>query len=253
MKINDITILKSVEPIIVLDKPNPKTLEHLVKLINNETFSIYIDTLRTQNNLPKEGINIKELTGKNFSELPPINNSLSKLSFEYIAHELSTKMGISDDFNLNMLLLLFFNAFIDIDYFEGFITSPIEFVIGRKNIAVSTYDYAHEVGAIIIPYNVSQNTLVKWIEENWKSIQEQMNKNITFNPYLLRLHKNTEIASEIVSLKDKEHKTFKEISDILTNKYPDNEYAPDGEWVKKVYYDYKELWNKPSAPSTEKK
>lgn len=245
MTIKDISILKSLDPITVLDDPNPKTIEYLAKLLQEPKFNEFLDVLHAQGNVPPGGISINAFLGQNFSDLPPIRNELIRSTLESTSHQLCQSIGLSDDFIIPLLLLIFFNAFIDVDYFEGFITAPIQFILGRKQIASSMFDYPHEVGAIVIPFNMSQRTLVKWIEskENWESIQKQMDENLTPDPYLLRLHINTEIAVEIVELKDRQGKSYKEVADYLSEKYPDNNRVKDSEWVKKIYRDYKEMWN----------
>ena len=189
MIIKDITILKSLSPITILDKPSKKTIEFLAKIVQEPTFHEYVQAIRGMNNFPKDGIPINKFEGKNFKELPVFNNSLVRLAFENTMHDFCKDLGLSDDMNENMMLLFIFNAFIDIEYFEGFITKPIQFLLGRKNISSAMFDYDYEVGAIIIPFNLSQNTLVKWIENkaNWAKIQQQMDDTLTKNPYMRTL------------------------------------------------------------------
>lgn len=252
MTLKDITILKSIAPITILDKPSKQTIEYLAKIIQEPKFNDFLEALHLQCNFPKEGISIKNFVGMNFNELPVISNRLIRLSLENATHELCKSIGISDEFNTPMLLLFFFNAFIDIDYFEGFITEPIKFILGRKNIASSMFDYTHEVGAIIIPFNMSQNTLLKWVKnkKNWSNIQKQMDDNLTTDPYLLRLHLNTEIALEIVDMKDNKGMSYFNIANELAKTYPNDIRVKDGEWIKKTYKDYKQLWN--SLPHKDK-
>ncbi len=60
MSVIDITILKSVSPITVLDKPSKKTIEFLAKLTQEATFKTYFESVRELNNFPKNGLPIKE-------------------------------------------------------------------------------------------------------------------------------------------------------------------------------------------------
>lgn len=245
MNVKDIKILKSLSPITVLKKPNPKTKEYLAKLLQEKPFIEFLTIMRNQNGFPTEGLSIEPFIGKNFSDIPIFNNELIRMALENEMHNICKSIGLSDDFIQPMVLLIFFNAFIDVDYVEGFITEPIKFILGRKNIGSSMYDYPHEVGAIIIPYNISQNTLVKWIQnkKNWAEIQKQMDETLTSDPYALRIHKNTDIAFEIFDLKHNKHLSFPKITDELSKKYPDHKYINSEEWIKKNYYEFKQFWD----------
>src|SRR5262249_47577095 len=134
-----------------------------------------------------------------------------------------------------LMLLIIFNACVDLDYFTGSISRPIQFIVGKKNIASAMFEYPYEIGAILIPHISSQRQLIKWIEQNWQSMEEKMDSSLFKNPYLLKIYKNTVIATEIVDLRDNEKKTFPEICNVLTNEYPEDKRVTDEVWVKDAY------------------
>lgn len=246
MTLKDITVLKSINPITVLNHPSKKTIEYLAKLLQEPEYNNFLKIIHLHGNIPEEGFDIKKYIGKNFFKIPAFNNKLILYSLQNTAHDLSKNVGLSDDFNTQILLLLFFNAFIDVEFFDGYITTPVQFILGKKNITSQLFDYPQDVGAIIIPFSMSKTSLIKWIRDdrNWKNIQDQIDNNLTTNPYLLRLHKNTELALEIVDLKDNKKLTFSKISNLLSDKYPDDDRLKSENGIKKIYYDYKEMWNK---------
>lgn len=245
MKLADITILKSISPITILEPPSPKTKEALAMFLSDPRFILYVEKTRKMYNQPENGIDIKPFIDHNFNDLPYVNNEFVLPALNILADVMRREVGLADDFTQQLMLLIFFNAIIDVEYFDGFISQPIQFLLNRSVIASEMFKYPHEVGAILIPFNISQNKLVGWIEDNWENIKKQMDDNLTTNPYMLKTHRNTELALEIIDLKDKQKKTFKEVASILTDKYPDDPRVCADEWVKKIYYDYKHLWNTP--------
>lgn len=249
--IRRITYLKSITPITVLDTPSKKTVEYMAKLLQDFEKMGSLEEMRKKLNIPEKGIDIKLFIGKNFSDIPIINNELVLSAFQNHVNTLSQPLGLSDNFLEQILLLFLFDAFIDVEYFDAFITQPIKFVVGKRNISDAMYDYSHEVSAIIVPFNVSQNKLNEWLRENGKDIDKQMEDNLPNDPYNLRLHDNTEIALEIVELKDKKKLSFIEITDLLSMKYPNDKRITGEEWIKKNYYQYKQIWNSlPIQPKT---
>jgi hypothetical protein len=243
MTIKDITILESLSPITILNKPSDKTTEVLAKMVSDQQFIDYVVKTRRIYNQPVGGIDIKPFVGYNFKDLPYVNNEFVLPALQLLTDMMRQEIGLADDFTNQMMLLIFFNACIDVEYFDGFVSHPIQFLLNRSVISAELYKYNHEVGAIIIPFNVSKNSLMKWINNNWPNIEKQMDNNLTTNPYLLRSHKNTELALEILDLKDKQHKTFSKIATILTDNHPEDKRVCSEEWVKKIYYDYKQIWN----------
>jgi hypothetical protein len=249
----DIVYLKSVTPITVINKPSKKTIEYMAKMLqdfNSEFGSI--EEFRSKLNIPEKGLDIKPFIGKNFSDIPGFDNELAVYALKSQVNQIRSEFGLSNDFIDQLLLLFYFNAFIDVEYFEGFITQPINFTVGKKNIAASMFDYSQEVGAIVIPFHISQNKLIQWIEKNWQTISKQMDEYLTEDPYMMRMHKNTELALEIFQLKEKEKLSFSEITNYLSDKYPVNEQVTSEEWVKKQYYQYKQLWNSLPLKSKQK-
>lgn len=249
MSVKDITILKSVDPITILDTPPSKKTTLLLAMITQEPQMLnFIEIMHQQTKFPKD-TTIKELVGINFSEIPLLNEFILT-PIQMFSDMFCTQLGITGDFKIQIALLIFFNAFIDLDYFEGFITKPVEFVLGKANIAAATHNYSYEIGAIFIPYDTNQTQFIKWVKQNWSKIQEQMDDNLTTNPYQLGSFKNIDLSLEIIELKEKKKMSFSKIASYLYEKYPDDERVSSEIWVKKNYYSTKLLL---AAPQLSKK
>lgn len=241
MTTSDICILKSTEPLTFIENPSKETFEYLAKLSQNSEFSEFIKTTRSQFGITDKGLDIKPYVGQNLYDLPYVSNQFVISALQIVVNDLKGKLGFSDDFIPQLILLVFFNAIVDVKHFEGFITKPIQFILGKKHIASEMFHYPYEVGAILIPFNISQNKLGKWIKDNWATIKKQMDENLTANPYILRMHKNTEIGMEIVEMRDEQKLSFPKITNLLSKKYLEDERTTSEEWVKKIYKDYKEI------------
>ncbi len=249
MNVKGITILKSINPITLLDTPPSKKTTLLLAMILQEPQMLtFIETMRQHTKFP-EGTVLKEFVGVNFSEISLLNEVIL-IPIQMFSDMLCTQLGITGDFKTQIALLVFFNAFIDLDYFEGFITKPVEFVLGKANIAAATHNYSNEIGAIFIPYDTNQTQFIKWVKQNWSKIQKQMDDNLTTNPYQLGSFKNIDLSLEIIELKEKKKMSFSKIASHLYKKYPNDERVLNEEWVKKNYYSMKLLL---AAPQLAKK
>lgn len=253
MELRDIKYLKSLNPIEFLDKPSKVTVEFLAKFTKDPNFVALIKQMRSYYNYPETGIDLTPFVGKNFSDTLTEENVLLKDTLYLSADRLRENVGLNSDFTQQLYLLIYFNSFIDVDYYEGFITDKVDFAVTKKQIIPKLLDYKQEVATIFIPYTMSFNTFIKQAKEVWNNLQDEIDKNLTDNPYELRLHKNTELAVEITRLKDTENKTFSEISqEIFSKTDGTNEKLSDEKYIKKLYYDYKMLWLKPKPPEVPK-
>jgi len=254
MVINDIKYLKSLNPIEFLDKPAKETLEYLPKLLENPNFVDFVKHMRIYYKYPETGIDLTPYIGKNFFDLVTEENEILRDSLYLTADNLRSRMNLHPSFTQQLYLLMFYNSIIDIDFYEGFITEDtVDFAVTKKQIVSKLLDYKHEVATVFIPYTLSFNAFTKATKEIWNKMQDEMDKNLTDNPYELRLHKNTELAIEITRLRETENKTFAEISQKLYSKSSgENESISDEKYIKKLYYDYKMLWLKPQTPEVPK-
>jgi hypothetical protein len=243
MTIKDIIILKSVAPIEILEKPSQKTIEALGKLVTDPQFTIIREAMRKAYNVPPNGYDIKQFIGQKYSNLPLVNDDTAINMLLFMANSMRGEMDFADDFLPQLVLLFFFNAMIDSEYFKGFISRPIKFILGRANIAATMVNYPFEVGAILIPHTISQNTLTEWLKNNWSVIDKQLGDNLPGDPFGQKIHKNMEKAIEIIDLKDNKKYSYAKISTTLVDKYPDDELYADVAWIKKTYFDYKKLLN----------
>jgi hypothetical protein len=245
MNLKDITYLKSINPITVLKTPpSKKTTLFLAMIMQDEKLYSFIQAMRQQYNFPDQ--DITKFVGKDPEEISIISEIVLQ-PLQMFSDVLCATLGITADFKIQMILLIFFNAFIDLEYFEGFITKPIDFILGKKKIASALHDYSYEIGAIIVPFNTSQNKLTQWIKKNWSKIEKQM-EDLPVGPYQLGEFKNIELSLEIIKLKDDEKLTFSEIASSLFKKYPDDGRVADESWVKKNYYVTKAMLSSPQQP-----
>lgn len=59
MNVQEITVLKLIEPITVLDKPSKLTIETLAKFINMPIFPQFVAITRKQYGVPENGMSIQ--------------------------------------------------------------------------------------------------------------------------------------------------------------------------------------------------
>jgi len=246
MDFRNLHFLKSLNPIEFLEKPSKESVDFVQKILNTPDFIDFLTNIRAKYNFPDEGMDLTQFTGKNFDEIPLENTEILKTTLYFLADTLRKRLNLATDFTQQIFLLLFFNSIIDVKYYEGFITDKIEFVVTKKQITSKLFDFKYEVGAILVPFNMSFNMFIKQVKPLWKDMQDEMNKNLTVNPYEIKVRKNTELAVEIIRLKDKENMTFPEIADKLYSASDGtNEKLGKEEYIKKLYYEYKLIWEYP--------
>ncbi|KKS03554.1 MAG: hypothetical protein UU64_C0002G0103 [candidate division WWE3 bacterium GW2011_GWF2_41_45] len=231
LKLIDIVVLRSVNPIKIVNRPSVKTLEFLNNLIRTKGIEEFIENARRQYKISDAGLDIRKLVGVNLYDLGDTNIN----AFKIIADEYVRSTGMPSEQALEIFLLVMFNAIIDLKYFKSAPSDPNEFVFGRRKIADKMWEYSHEVGAIIVPFDVSKTKLKKWIDTNWKLISEDMINNFTSNPFILGIHENLIYEEEIRELKEEKGKSFAQVTEILQGKYPKDKWKLSR--VKKVYYD----------------
>ena len=77
--------------------------------------------------------------------------------------------------------------------------------------------------------------VVKWIDKNWDYIKKEMEDKLPVRPKLGKVYKNIFIAQEAYEL-HASGKSYKQISDILMDKYPTNTQVCDPTWLKTVTF-----------------
>lgn len=237
-------ILKSIKPIELVKDISDETHEYLAKFLQDDVFYNFLEVQRSKSKgLP---LDIKLYIGKNLEDIDIFKNMFIKDSLDFTVDYILEKVGLPKDFHIQLLLLIYFNAFIDINYLEGFVPKDIYFVTGNKNIINKVLDSKYELSSILLPFVTSQRQLNAYIKENWKDIKKQMDANLSQNPYVKRLHVNTEIAMEITFLKESKGLSFDEIADNddFAEKYEKEQpKVRDTNWIKGTYYDFKALFS----------
>lgn len=238
MELQQIAFLKSIEPITIIDNPTNRSKEAVLKFIKDPFFSSRVYDLREQLNLPKGGADIKALKGKDLLE-PSVAPQFISIFLQIFPKQLVDRYGLAEDFMVNIALLVYFNAFIALEYFEGLVERDFEFVPTKALTAYKLHTFKYEAGSIIIPYHSSKQKLKDWIDKNWENIERDMDNHLFEGTGILEIHKNTVLGEEIDSLV-KTEKSFPEISTILTDKYPEDKRLTDPEQVRIIHKRYLE-------------
>lgn len=233
MKIKEVTILRSLNPIEREDAPSDNSYEFLHNLQNNKEFIKNLSLKRKEYGIPETGFDINKELGKNLHSLN--NNYL--LGLKLIAQDFSKSTGDNEDYLLQILLLIFYNSILEVTKIKSNEVFPIEFVFGRRRVSDRMWDYNKEVGSIIIPFNITKTALKKWIDDNWDSMCNEMSDNYTANPTIQRIHKNILKEEEIKELKES-GKSISQIVEIFKNKYPHEKWYPSK--IKKIHADEKQ-------------
>ncbi len=233
MKIAEIDILKSLNPIEKENTPSDASYEFLHTLQNNNEFIKDLELKRKEYGVPEKGFDINKELGKNLSS---INNNYL-LGLKLVAQDFSKSTGDNEDYLLQILLLIFYNSILEVTKIKSSEIFPLRFVFGRRRVSDSMWDYDKEVGAIIVPFNVSKTALKKWIDDNWNSMCDEMSSNFTANSTIQRIHKNIIKEEEIRELKQT-GKSNSQIVEIFMKKYPDEKWYLSK--IKKIHADEKQ-------------
>lgn len=241
-----IRYLKSLNPIKLVEKPSRETQELVARLVNNPEFKEFIRLLRTTYKFPEDGLDLTPFVGKNFDDLPIEKAKILKISLYVFANELIVRMNLNPEFLQQIYLLVFFNSFIDLRYFDGLFSDKVDFAVTKKESVCKIMDYKHEVATFIIPYNIKYEEFKKQSKKLWNTMQDEMDKHLSKDPYKNKLHDNTELAMRIIELKEKDKLTFSQITNkIYMESDGKDEKLSKESYIKDTYYDYKKLWNSP--------
>lgn len=238
MELPQISFLKSIKPITIIDNPSNRSKEAVLKFIKDPFFNSRVSTIRKQLSLPEGGADIKLIEGKDLLE-PTVAPQFISVFLQLFPKQLVDRYGLAEDFMVNIALLVYFNSFIALEYFEGLVERDFEFVPTKALTAYKLHTFKHEVGTILIPYHSSKQKFKDWIDKNWENMEQDMDNHLFEGTGILEIHKNTILGEEIDSLL-KEEKTFPDISTILTDKYPEDKRLTDPEQVRIIHKRYLE-------------
>ncbi|OGD09346.1 hypothetical protein A2397_04950 [Candidatus Amesbacteria bacterium RIFOXYB1_FULL_44_23] len=70
MKSKDVVILESLNPIKISNTPNKRTTEYIARIINSDKGKNFLINYRKLSGIPENGLNIRELEGVNYKNLP---------------------------------------------------------------------------------------------------------------------------------------------------------------------------------------
>jgi len=236
MELSQIVFLKSVNPITIIDNPSNRSKEAVLKFIKDEWFENWVLTIRKYLNLHENGADIKLIAGKNLFEPTVAPNYLS-IFLQLFPKQLIDRYGLAEDFMVNITLMVYFNAFIALEYFQGFVERDFEFVPTKALTAYKLHTFKHEVATILIPYHSSNKKFKEWVDKNWDSMEKQMDEHLFEGTGILEMHKNTVLGEEIDTLL-KKVKTFPKVATKLIDKYPEDKRLADPEQVRIIHKRY---------------
>ncbi len=240
MRPEEVTILSSISPVQIKENPSAFTHEFIAQMFANSEFVEQIKFLRSKNsgdeNTPAS---IHSLVGQ---DLLQISDDPIFYGFQAIPEQLTAKYGIHKNLTINIALLIFFNAVIDLEDYEAEIQHNIQFIATKKRISNHLWDLPYEACALIIPYLTKVSDIKKYIDEHAEEIEQEMEKNLFSNTFIQKIHGKQALASEIIHLHDGEKLRFTDISDKLSKKYPEHEQLFDEVYINTLYHRYKRYW-----------
>lgn len=227
MKLEDITFLNSDYPIFKHTvSPSKVTLSLLTSLFNLSDFVEELDAIIDEYGI-REPHDISELD-TNFKNVSAWYKFMRD-SFDPIM----LQFNLPEVYRYRFFLLVQFHVFIDIpeDAESGFIY--IENVGEIARYIKELEDAPEQSGAIMISNVCSKKELINWINANWDEMQKYMKDELPVRPKAGKVYKNIAIAQEAYELK-KTNKSYEEISDILMEKYPENQAVCDPVLLKTI-------------------
>lgn len=236
MELSHIVFLKNVKPITIIDNPSNRSKEAVLKFIKDEWFENWVLTIRKHLNLPENGADIRLVEGKDLFE-PTVAPQYISIFLQLFPKQLIDRYGLAEDFMVNITLMVYFNAFIALEYFQGFVERDFEFVPTKALTAYKLHTFKHEVATILIPYHSSKKKLKDWIDKNWDNMEKEMDNHLFEGTGILEMHKNAVLGEEIDNLY-KEEKNYPKVSTILTDKYPADKRLTDPEQVRIIHKRY---------------
>lgn len=227
MKLADITILESDQiDLIRCKKPSKVTLSFLSSLINNPDFLRELNDVAEENSITKI-YPIEEY--KTFCNDLDGYYDFMKGSLDGIM----ARFSFPSHFRYSLFLLVVFRAFIDIPEDEE---SDIVYLADPGEIARFTKrleENMEQISAIALGSQCTKRELIDWINLNWYEIEPKMKRVLPILPKKGKVYKNVSLAQEAYEMR-KDGNTYNEISDILTDKYPDNQNVSDIAWLKNL-------------------
>jgi len=176
--------------------------------------------------------------GQHFKDIELLQNDFLYLLTVIATKSMFAKYNVNGDILYLVILLLYFNAFVDLRFFSPFLDQKFEYVVGKKQIVSRLFDYGDkEVIAILVPFNASYNKFDLWAKKIWKQMQTDGDQFVQKDNDILKTSQNIQIAHEIGEL-IKQGKTISQIADLLTDKYPNDLRFTDTDNIKKIHARY---------------
>jgi hypothetical protein len=138
---------------------------------------------------------------------------------------------LPDSSQVDLFLLIAFNSCM---HLRGHM--PFDFFVDKKLLLYELESAESPTLAILIHEQTSKRQLIQWLNDYWELIE----KDIALLPKApTETSSILAISHEIYLLKEKDKLSFQKISDLLVEKYPDQEYYADEGWIRQTYSRYK--------------
>lgn len=233
-----ITYLKSLSPIEVFD-PIPEKVQEIFNLFLADKQFQLRKNFFIQKFPQINSFSIKNHIGENFFDLP-VSKDLSLMEYWRKIPNCNLHLGKVETEQDNSILLDLFNLIIEVKKVEQNGLPLFTLLHGKQNIVSTLSNFeSEEISSILIPFQTSKEELHQWVDDNWDNIQKNGEKLPEFTPSYIPI--NLSIGQEIAELRAKKL-TFAEISNQLSEKYPDDERLMDENQVKLIFHRFKEYF-----------
>lgn len=234
-------IISNIHPITIDPNPSKQMVQFGEMFLGNQLIVKLRDSISKILPIPNGGYPLDKYIGKDFDEIDVLNKQFFPLLTIFLPKTLLHQFNLTDTWLKFVAMAIFFDAIIDLNQNPGFLDNePIVFMAGKKNIAAKLHDFeGKEVVALIIPFHSSKQQYHDWIDAHWQEIESSMDHHLAKTIPFLDFLQNYSIGVEIEGLR-KQKKTFKQIADILSTKYPHDERLCDYGQIKVIHKRYVE-------------
>lgn len=222
-------VLRSLSPLTEEINPNKKTLDFIKKLEGSQEYQVF------QRTRPEAILTLEDHLGENFSDLTFSESELALFKGSPDINLFSNSERTLSDV---MILAYLYDAVIDLRYIKK-PSSPLALLANKKQLLEVATHYPYDLHSILLPFPMSQSELILWVKENWGQIRSATSQLETFTPTYIS--KNLETGHEIDQLK-KQGLSFKQISEKLEEKYPEDERFLDYNQVRSIHQQFKKYW-----------
>lgn len=229
-------ILSSIRPLTIDTSPSKQMVQFGEMFLAHPMIAGLRVSLSKAIPIPEGGYKIDEYLGKDFNDIDILHKQFFPILTIFLPKTLLHQFNLTDEWLRFIAIAIFFNAIVDLNKNPGFLDDkPFVFVAGKKNIAAKLHDFeGQEILALLVPFHSSKQQYHQWIDNHWTEVERAMDHHLVKSVPFLDYLQNYSLGLEIESLR-KQDKTFKQISDILSSKYPDDDRLCDYGQIKIIH------------------